>query len=155
MLEDQIEEREVRWNLVSEDWSRYEILGGAAEVWVRAILLKLHLAEGPDGLLAARAETANQVATFFPESMKRIELGDDETEPEPDQSDQVDFEPIHEPWNVYRTEGEPAHQVRTKVVVTNIAVDPQASGLSGDPVVHVMSQTVVSSPHELSDTMTA
>lgn len=157
MLEDQMEEHEVRWHLVSEDWSRYEVLGGQAEVWVRAILVKLHLGTGPDGQLMARADTVNQVTTFFPEGEKRDEfiVQEEGPEPDPQASDEVEFVPVHEPWNSYRTEGEQPFQVRTKLVVTNIAIDPEASGLGGDPVVHVMSQTVVSSPQPLGDTLEA
>jgi hypothetical protein len=139
-----------------EDWSKYEILDGKAEVWVRSVLVKLYELDEPKlpESLPHSGRTpyvlSNQTITtaFFKDPTMHGEPLKEPLSAEEFNSggEVLDFERLDEPWNEYIILGKPAKLIRTKCVVTEIAYFPDKMNNFRDPIVRINSQVTISPP---------
>ncbi len=139
-----------------EDWSKYEILDGKAEVWVRSILVKLYeIDETKSSESLPRSGRPqyllnNQTITtaFFKDPAMHGEPLKEPLSPEEFNSggEVLDFERLDEPWNEYIILDKPAKLIRTKCVVTEIAYFPNKMNNFKDPIVRINSQITISPP---------
>ncbi len=147
---------EVRFRVRKEDWSKYEVLEGRGEVWVRAVLVKLFaldLSRFPPGMVVSTqyaASTQTVVTGFFDDPDLK---GEPTTEPlAPDQmaegAQDVNFAPLDLPFSEYITQGEHPQIVKLQAIATRIRYVPHRHNVFRDPIVFVDSQVVVSPPRD-------
>jgi hypothetical protein len=139
-----------------EDWSKYEILDGKGQVWVRSVLVKIYeidetkLPESPTPPGRSPYVLSNQTITtaFFKDPALHGEpIKEPLTAEEFNSGGEVlDFERMDEPWNEYIILGKPAKLIRSKCVVTEIAYFPDKMNNFRDPIVRVNAQVTISPP---------
>jgi len=150
--------QEVRFRVRREDWSKYEVLEGRGEVWVRAVLVKLFKIDTsrlPPGVVISpgvqyAASTQTVVTAFFDDPTLK---GNPTTEPmTPEEQatggQDIPFQPLDLPFAEYITQGEKPSLVRLQAIATRVRYFPNRFNAFRDPIVIVDSQVVVSPPRE-------
>lgn len=147
--------REVEFRVHKEDWSKYVILGGKGQVWLRAILVKLHEIDKsklppnvkvpPGGEFQMSMQ--NVVTSFFNDKSLK---GKPDNTPHPPESFETGGEDIafeaanNEPFNEYVTLEEKPRLIQLKVVVSSVRLYRNRFNQFGDPIIVCSSQVVVS-----------
>jgi hypothetical protein len=149
--------KEALFRVRREDWSKYEVMEGKVTVWLRAVLVKLFEVDtsklppgtsvGPEGVFIAVPQFL--VTAFFPSDMVSAPPSAP-TNPAEFQSggQELQFQPIDEPWNEYLVMGAKPRVFRAKAVATRIRYFPTHRNVFGEPIVIADNQFVIGPPRE-------
>ena len=147
---------EVRFKVLREHWSSYEILDGSATVWAKHVLLKVFepstLPPTDPGTLGLRSLIVNAqlvVTAFFDVTMRK--------KPDPTVyaaeslqtgGERLNFQPIDEPFSEYLLQGQKPTVLGVKTVVSRVRLFRDKPNSFGDPVVMVDAGFIASPPRE-------
>ena len=133
--------REIDFDVIEEHWNEYEAENGRVLIRARAILTRLfqhrenELGASAQFIVTARSLNADMKG---PPSNEQISVTN--------RKYAVQFQPVSEPWNIYRTRGPNSKMIRTRLVVSNIERLAAKFDNLGEPAYFVSHQMVVGPP---------